>query len=288
MKRRIGILLMVIPVIGLAVTGFGGVLLCENALRLPAEWRHDPPAGFGEPVEIRAADGIPLRASWFPPAEPDGPIVLALHGVADSRKGMAGIVQILQRNGYGVLAPDSRGHGISGGTQFTFGLKEVDDVNRWIDWVQKSNPQRRIYGLGESMGAGILLQAAGPGTKLRAVVAESPFASFRMVANYRVGQQIGFISPVFVEAAFFYAQLKFNLNFNDASPLKQVVNAGVPILLIHGTADTNIPIEHTRRLAAANPTRIQVWEVPGGDHVNASSRAPAEFERRVLGWFQAN
>ncbi|WP_321477830.1 alpha/beta hydrolase [uncultured Paludibaculum sp.] len=288
MKRRIRILLIEILVTSLLAIGIGGGLLCENALRLPQTWRNDPPPNFGYPVEITAFDGIPLRGSWFPPKEPDGPVVLALHGVGDSRRGMSGIVPILQRNGYGVLAPDSRGHGVSGGTQFTFGLKEVDDVNRWVNWILKSNLQRHIYGLGESMGAGILLQASGPGTRFRAVVAESPFASFRMIANYRVGQQIGFLSPVFVEAAFLYARLKYQLKFSDASPLKQVGKSAVPILLIHGTADQNIPIEHTRVLAAANPARIQVWVVPGGDHVEASSRAPAEFEKRVVAWFRAN
>ncbi|QOY90425.1 alpha/beta hydrolase [Paludibaculum fermentans] len=288
MKRRIRILLIEALVIVLAVSCLGGVVLCENALRLPANHRPSPPAGFGAPVEIQAADGIPLKASWFPPKDPGAPVVILLHGVGDSRRSFGGIVAMFQRNGFGALAPDSRGHGLSGGDQFTFGLKEVGDLNRWCDWVEKSSPGSRLYGLGESMGSGILLQAAGPGTRFRAVVAESPFATFWMVANHRVGQLVGYAATPFVAGAFVYARLRYGLNFREASPLKQVSKPGVPILLIHGTKDENIPIEHTRFLASANPGRIQVWEVPGGDHVDAIARAPVEFEKRVIGFLHAN
>lgn len=288
MKRRIRILILEALVIVVAVSGIGGAVLCENALHLQPDMRPAPPAGFGAPVEIHAADGILLRASWFPPKDAAAPVVILLHGVADSRRGFSGIIAMLQRNGFGALAPDSRGHGTSGGDQFTFGLKEVGDLNRWCDWVEKSSPGSRLYGLGESMGSAILLQASGPGARFRAVVAESPFASFWMVANHRVGQLVGVASTPFVAGAFIYARLKYGLSFSEASPLKQVSKPGIPILLIHGSRDENIPIEHTRVLAAANPARVQVWEVPDGDHVDASARAPVEFEKRVVAFFRAH
>jgi uncharacterized protein len=56
------------------------------------------------------------------------------------------------------------------------------------------------------------------------------------------------------------------------------------VLLIHGQADGNIPVRHSRRMHAIDP-RTTLWEVPGADHCGAISTEPEEFERRVLGRF---
>jgi pimeloyl-ACP methyl ester carboxylesterase len=62
----------------------------------------------------------------------------------------------------------------------------------------------------------------------------------------------------------------------------------VPVLLIHGAADGNIPIRHSRRLHAANPRTTVLWEVPDGGHVNAIDVARAEYTARVLDWFASH
>jgi pimeloyl-ACP methyl ester carboxylesterase len=59
----------------------------------------------------------------------------------------------------------------------------------------------------------------------------------------------------------------------------------VPILLIHGKDDRNIPVRHSRRIAALNPA-VALWEVPNADHCGAILAAPSELEQRVVGWFE--
>jgi len=56
----------------------------------------------------------------------------------------------------------------------------------------------------------------------------------------------------------------------------------IPVLLIHGQVDSNIPVRHSRLIHARAP-KAQLWEVPGADPCGAVSTAPQEFERRVLG-----
>jgi uncharacterized protein len=60
----------------------------------------------------------------------------------------------------------------------------------------------------------------------------------------------------------------------------------VPVLLIHGELDGNIPVRHSRLIHARN-SNTQLWEVPGTDHCGAISVAPEEFERRLVGWLKA-
>ena len=41
----------------------------------------------------------------------------------------------------------------------TYGVLESDDVHRWVDLLPSSEGCQRVFGLGESLAAGILLQS---------------------------------------------------------------------------------------------------------------------------------
>jgi len=225
----------------------------------------------------------------------NGDAVILLHGVGDNREGMFGFAELFLAKGFAVLMPDSRGQGESGGEFPTYGVKESDDVHRWFDWLKTKDHPRCIYGMGESMGAAILLQAVEKETRFCAVVAESSFASFRQIAYIRVGQLIGtgawlgrvILRPA-VELAFLYGRLTRGVNLIDASPEKSVVRSRVPILLVHGLADHNIPAQQSERIRAQNPSVITLWEVEHAGHCGAVNVAHEEFDNRVLGWFTSH
>jgi alpha-beta hydrolase superfamily lysophospholipase len=306
-RHRGGWLKWALEVLGGAVVAscVAAAVLCENALHIPAAFRRQNPprwaqavadqaGGTWQTVETTAADGVILRGWLFRSRQPNGDFVILLHGVADSRSGTLPQAALFLRHGYSVLAPDSRGHGASGGDVITYGIREVGDLRRWEQWLLATEHPRSLYGLGESMGGAILLQSVAGDTAFRSVIAECPFATFHEVAYDRLSGVLG-IPRLFgrgllwgvVEPAFFYARMRYGIDLRKASPLGAVRGSRVPILLIHGTADTNIPPDHSRELAAANPGLVRLWEVPNAHHVSAVSEAPEEFERRVIEWFQA-
>jgi uncharacterized protein len=245
-------------------------------------------------VSITASDGNQLRGWFANPAKPNGGVVILLHGVGDNRQGMVGFAELFLSKGYGVLMPDSRGQGESGGFP-TYGVKETDDVHRWFNWVATKNHPQCIFGMGESMGAAILLQAISRETRFCAVVAESSFLSFRQIAYVRVGQFVGTgtwlgkvaLRPA-VELAFLYGRVTRGINLADASPEESVAGSRVPILLIHGLSDENIPFRQSERIRRYNPADITLWEVPGAGHCGAVSVVPEEFDTRVLSWFSVH
>jgi len=242
-------------------------------------------------VAIAAQDGVMLRGWSIRPPNGNGNAVILLHGLGDNRTGTTGYAELLLRHGFSVLMPDARAHGLSGGNLATFGLLETDDIRRWLDWLQQNDHPPCIFGLGESMGAAQLLQSLRRETRFCAIVAESPFASFREIGYDRVGQRFNtgpwlgrtILRPI-VEFAFLYARLKYKLDFEQVSPEDAVAKTKVPILLIHGKVDSNLPVRHSRLVAARNSS-IQLWEVPNADHCGAMSAAPDEFSEKVLGWF---
>jgi alpha-beta hydrolase superfamily lysophospholipase len=160
---------------GVVLCAAGGIILCESALHVSKIPAPGIPSG-GRAVEIVARDGAHLRAWFFAPPVSNGNCVLLLHGVADSRASQMGLARLLLENHYSVLAPDSRGHGESGGSIVTYGVLESDDIHRWVDWLEASQHPRNVFGVGASLGAAILLQSLAVEHRFRAVVAESPFS----------------------------------------------------------------------------------------------------------------
>jgi fermentation-respiration switch protein FrsA (DUF1100 family) len=177
---------------------------------------------------------------------------------------------------------------VSGGTLIGYGIFEAGDVHRWADWLLARSASTRLYGLGESMGAGILLQSLRVEPRFRAVVAECPFATFHEIAFDRLHQYSGlpnFALWPFVIGGEFYARQRYGIDLRLASPAAAVASTRTPILLIHGDHDTNIPPRHSRELHALNPQSTTLWIVPGAVHVAALVTAPEEYERRVVSWF---
>jgi hypothetical protein len=242
-------------------------------------------------VATSAADGSSLRAWEVVPAQSNGDAVILLHGMGDNRLGMIGYATLLLTHGFTVLMPDARAHGDSGGLLATYGLLERDDIRGWFEWLNSHQHPSCIYGFAESMGAAQLLQALETEPNFCAVAAESPFATLREIAYDRMGQPFhagpwvgrSILRPV-VEAAFLYARWKYNLNFERISPEDAVAHTHVPVFLIHGQDDSNIPVRHSRRIQLAN-SKIALWEVPNTDHCGAISAAPEEFDTRLLSWF---
>lgn len=289
------------PILRIAVLAFGavlallamfGILLAEAALNPPRRpLAAVPLPGRVEDVEIRGSDGARLRAWYVTPEAGTGRAILLHHGVGDNRLGMTPFARMLLPWGFSVLMVDGRGHGESGG-EVSYGAREAGDMALWVDWLRRERRHEAVFGLGESMGAAILLESLPRGAALEAVVAESPFSSFREIAYDRLGQVFGLdhragrtILATALTAGMLYARLRSGFDFEQISPRDAVRRSRVPVLLIHGAADDNIPLRHSRLIAEGAPPHVVLWEVPEAPHTRAYATRPREFEQRVLEFF---
>lgn len=118
-----------------------------------------------EDVILHASDGTKL-ASWFLPAQDTSPhfqnapsnnekspIILFLHGNAENISTHIGSVYWLPSEGVNVFLLDYRGFGHSKGTPFIPAV--FQDVEASLIWLRQRFPERRIYILGQSIGAAI-------------------------------------------------------------------------------------------------------------------------------------
>jgi hypothetical protein len=244
-----------------------------------------------EDVSITTPDSITLRAWTITPHHTNGDAVILLHGLADNRLGATGYAQLFLAHGFTVLLPDARAHGASGGQLCTYGLLERNDIHQWFNFLAARARPHCIFGFGESLGAIQLLQSLTVEPRFCAVAAESSFATFREIAYDRMGQPFHLgpwfgrtiLRPV-VEFAFLYVRLKYRLDMQQVSPEDSVAATRVPVFLIHGHIDSNIPPRHSRLIQARNHSAA-LWEVPDADHCGAKGAAPQEFDQRLLKWF---
>ncbi len=296
--------ILLLPALYLAVCVVLGVGLAESTLRLPQQhvfsgglFRMRMAKQFGagvRPVSIDAADGAKLSAWWVSPQRSNGRAVMLLHGIGGNRVDMSGFADIFVAKGYGVLLPDSREHGESGGRVATFGLLEREDVRRWTTWVRTQSPGC-TYVLGESMGAAIAVEATAITPEICAAAVEDPFARFRQVVYERLGHETGLGTrfwrtagwPV-VQTAIDWAHFRYRVWLPDAAPETAIARSQVPVLLMTGTADNNVPMHHAQDLEQICGPRCALWVVSGADHGGISNITGGEFGHRILVWFETH
>ena len=99
---------------------------------------------------------LPYR-SWLPKGKPDA-VVLALHGMNDSRDAWEIPGPELAANGVAVFAPDQRGFGATESLgHWPGGQGLVDDARTMARLLRARYPNTKLYLMGESMGAAVLM-----------------------------------------------------------------------------------------------------------------------------------
>jgi fermentation-respiration switch protein FrsA (DUF1100 family) len=288
--RRILLALCVIMLLIFAA----GAVLAEGALHPPRLRRSCETASLAQSVAhasgalvrqvtLQTPDGVTLKAWWLTPPQPTNHAVMVCHGVADSAFGSLGFALLFLTRGDSVLVPESRGHGESGG-YVTYGVLEAGDTVLWTRWMRDQGATH-INGLGNSLGGAILLQSLPRGAAFESVVAEGSYASFEEVARDRVSWVLPhWAAALLVKEGILYIRVRYGVDLSTASPEIAVRQVQIPILLIHGAADSKTSPHHSEEIAQANPQHIKLWIVPGAKHVGAYAAAPREFEKQVLAW----
>jgi uncharacterized protein len=231
-----------------------------------------PPAGC-ETTRFAGA-GVTLTGWRCSTAEPRRGSLVYLHGVADNRRSARDVIRRFLPRGFDVVAYDSRANGESTGGACTYGFYEKQDLRRVIDALSPSP----VVLLGGSLGGAVALQAAAGDPRVSAVVAVETFSDLRTIAIERAPS---FFSRGAIRRGLLLAEWLGRFTVDDVSPVRAAVRLTIPVLLVHGDADTETPTAHSRRVAAALAGPKRLLLVPGAGH-NQSLRV--EVWREIEEW----
>lgn len=203
--------------------------------------------GFAE-VCIATEDGERVVAWWAPPRSGGG-VVLFFHGTPSTLSDTVWRLPDLQKSGLGVMAIDYRGFGDSTGSPTELGLRT--DAHAAFDFIRAAAPASRIAVFGESFGTGIAIALARE-RPVAGVLLNAPYASVLRLFELR--------GPPF----------PYRWLLTDKFDSEALIGGiGVPVMILHGTTDTDIPITEARRLYAAALEPKVMTEVEGAGHLGA-------------------
>jgi uncharacterized protein len=232
-----------------------------------------------EDVSFTTSDGLRLEG-WFIPSR-NGATVIAFPG----RSGPQAQTRMLVRHGYGVLLFDRRGEGASEGDPNIFGWVGDRDLDAAVDYLG-SRPDvdpERIGGIGLSVGGEMMIHAAAHNDALKAIVSEGASGQSTRdgVAN------AGLLAGLLADTGGTLGTALFSSTLPPPSLKSEVAKiAPRAVFLIygeHGQNGTEKRPNHGFYAAAGEPK--QLWEVPNGQHIAGIRTEPAEYERRVIGFF---
>lgn len=266
----------------------------HRAYRVPRTGGQCSPGDLGltfRSVSIPTANGKSLFG-WFVPATTRGPapVVAILHGWGGNAESMLPFAPMLHHAGFGCLLLDARNHGRSDADSVSSLPRFAEDLESGHLWLaeQPEVDERRRALLGYSVGAAAALLVASRRADVAAVVSIASFAHpaellRRQMQTHRIPYYpIGWLVLRYIEHA-------IRSSFEAIAPSNSIRAVRCPVLLVHGEADTRVPITDAE-IIYANRSHlvVKLLRLPETEHDSADSierhgRAIMHFLRHAIG-----
>lgn len=243
-------------------------------------------------------------------------VVCLVHGLGEHSGRYAHVAEALNAAGYTLFGFDLRGHGKSGGARGHTPTYDVlmDDIGRLLDEAAARYPDRPRFLYGHSLGGNLVLNyglrrkpaiagviSTSPGLRVTNPLPPLQIALARVMNKLQPGMQIanglaldGLARDPEVIRAYTHDPLVHNkISVRLATGMLDagewaIVHAAefpLPLLLVHGTADTLTSARATEEFAAKVPAgrcTLKLWE--GFYHETHNEPEKAEVLAYMVNW----
>jgi len=266
-----------VPAFMVVVAGLGYVTTHTGRAVVPA----DRLGVAHEDVSFTTADGLDLQG-WYVPSR-NGAAVISFPG----RNGSQKQARMLARHGYGVLLFDRRGEGDSDGEPNSWGWGGEADIKAAIAYLQHRPDVEpdRIGGIGLSVGGEMMIEAAAETDELAAVVSEGAGARSTTEDMDEEHPALEKWTLGFAMSAAKTAAVAVSSNQSPPANLKDLAAKIKQPLLLIAAPIKGVGEQLNRGYAKAAGESATLWEIPESTHVGGIRARPAEYERRVVGFF---
>jgi esterase/lipase len=210
------------------------------------------------------------------------------HGYKSTREELLNEAEMMYRHGYGSLLTTVRAHDFSDGELITFGMKEVDDLEAWYQYLIRRDDidPNKIGILGNSFGGMLSIQFAAQNNNIKAVVANCAFSSLNDTVSTSVTYFTDLPAFPFAPLIVFWAEQETGFKTEDVDATKWIARISPrPVFLMQGGADVVISADSGQRLYEAAGDPKELWFDPALGHVQFDKERAAEFEERVAAFF---
>lgn len=255
---------------------------------------------ISKPTVFRSFDGLTLRGTLVQPEVSSSAAVVFVHGggvTRDEGGFFTRIAEGLANVGVASLRFDLRGHGESDGQQEELTLASIlNDIDAALEHVVQVTGTEHAHLLAASFAGGITAYfAVQHPERVSSLVLVNPLLNYkkRFVDDKpywhdsRIDEEAG---RELAEHGFLFHNPNFKLSrplLNEVfylRPHEAIADLTVPVLFIHGTRDTFIPIESTREAVQRIKSNVEVLEIDGAQHGIAVFDDPQYLDPQTQAW----
>ena len=238
-----------------------------------------------EDIYIESYDGYKLHAYKIKNTNSNR-WAICVHGYRDKGEGMSLYAYHYYNQGFNVLLPDLKGHGKSEGKYVGMGYNDRKDLISWIDQIIAEDSSAQIVLHGVSMGAATVMMTCGESLPENVMVAveDCGYTSVYDQYSYVAENFIDIPMKNFALSALdTYSKLKLKTNLKEMNALEQLKKSKTPMLFIHGSKDTFIPLSMMQELYDSNNEIIkEKYVVEGASHAYSASFDTDNYFKKVF------
>jgi pimeloyl-ACP methyl ester carboxylesterase len=195
---------------------------------------------------------------------------------------MVPVAEALLESGHPVFLFDVRHHGNSPPAPFVTVRHFRDDIGAALAEMAEIFAGRPVALVGHSMGGSAGILAASEGAPVQGLVTVGSPADLWQVWAHHMDQK-RLPGGMIVRLLQPFWRRRVGVPYRTLRPERKAADVGVPFLVIHGTEDESVDVEHARVLIRAGGAEPFIME--GEDH-NRILENPA-FHRRLLEFLEA-
>lgn len=211
--------------------------------------------------------------------------LILCHGYSGQPSDLAREARAAHGMGCSVLLPAARGFERNRDRYVGMGWLDARDLVGWIDALVAFDPQARIGLFGVSMGAAEVMMASGAELpdNVRCIVADCGYTSVWDEFVVQMNDLMHLPIHPLLDAAEAVCRVRAGYGFKEASAVKRLARARVPMLFIHGTDDVFVPFRMLDEVYSACASPIKEKAVfEGAGHGACSYADPVRYRNLVF------
>ena len=243
-------------------------------------------------VYLTSFDGLKLHATYFPAVKDKknkegtgtekNKLVICFHGyTGEGLSNHVAIADYFLKQGYAMLLPDARAHGSSEGEYIGFGCLDRKDAQKWIEWaIKECGEDVEILLHGTSMGGATVLMTSGLKLpeNVKGIVSDCGFTSPKEVFTHVLNNMYHLPAFPAIWGADLMNKRLAGYGMDECNAKREVQKATVPILFIHGSADTFVPCSMCHEIYENCRSPKQKLIVEGAGHAESYYKDMEAYE----------
>ena len=151
--------------------------------------------------------------------------------------------------GYSLLLIDNRSSGSSEGKYITFGMRESEDLIRWIKYINKKYPDLNIILGGVSMGASTIMMSMNrikDDMNVKKIIVDCGYISAYEEVKYCIKHYFHIPSFPFIKMVNIWCKLIAKFDLEEKNTIRSMRKSNIPVLFIHGEEDDFVPTYNSK------------------------------------------